>query len=241
MSKVIEALKKMGFREYEARVYATLASKKEATASEIHKLSGVPRTKVYEVLRTLESKGFVETIKSSPASFRAIDPEKVFEEYKQDFVNTVDTVIESFREAKFEEFVQHPVWCVRGSAGVKNRAKAVIQESKELIVITARKDLVYRIMSIKPDKTKIVIVTDDSSKFDDVDAEVMEVREDFAQIFEEAVIDGVRYKFEILLISDGYESFGVYRTGDELVGVSIKLPLITLFQKMVFLGLLAKR
>ncbi|WP_456468774.1 TrmB family transcriptional regulator [Archaeoglobus sp.] len=241
MDNVVEALKKLGFREYEARIYATLAVKGEATASEIHKISGVPRTKVYEVLKSLESKGFVETIKSSPASFRVIDPEKVLEDYKQDFVSAVNTVVEAFKDMKYEQHMQHPVWCVRGSAGVRNRAKAIVQGSNELIVITARRDLVDRIMAIKRDKTKVVIVTDDSSRFRDLDAEVMEIRRDFASIFEETVIDEVKYKFEILLISDGYESFGVYRTGDDIVGVSIKLPLIILFQKMIFLGLLAKR
>ncbi|WP_202320520.1 TrmB family transcriptional regulator [Archaeoglobus neptunius] len=239
MRNIIESLKKLGFTEYEARVYAALALRGEATASEIHKTSGVPRTKVYEVLKSLESKGFVETIKSSPASFRAIDPEIILEDYKEEILSTVNSVVEFLKDAKHEKFIQHPVWCVRGSSGVRNRAKELVVNSRDLIVITSRRDFVERIMDARGEETRIVIVTDDSTKFNGVEAEVMEIRRDFRAIFDETVIDGIKYRFEILLISDGYESFGVYRVGDEVIGVSIKLPLIILFQKMVFLGLLA--
>ncbi len=120
MEKIVNALKNLGFREYEARVYAALIAKGELTASEIHKVSGVPRTKVYEVLRNLEERGFVEMIKSSPASFRAIDPEMVFEDYKQSLESSIQTVISAAR-SKTDQTSQHPVWCVRGVTGVRNR------------------------------------------------------------------------------------------------------------------------
>ncbi|KUJ94550.1 MAG: hypothetical protein XD40_0323 [Archaeoglobus fulgidus] len=237
MDEIIEVLKRLGFRDYEARVYATLATRGEATASEIHRVSGVPRNKVYEVLRSLEDRGMIETIKSSPAVFRAIDPESVLEEYKEQLVSAVDTAIRSIRESK-DFSTLHPVWCVRGLAGIKNRAKAMLQRSEEVFVITAKRVYLDMILKIKSPED-ITIVTDNAEKFSDLSVKTLELKKEFSGIFNDAVIDGVRYRFELLLIS-GYESFGVYRAGDELLGVSISLPIIILFQRMIFLGLLAK-
>ncbi|MBO8179763.1 MAG: TrmB family transcriptional regulator [Archaeoglobus sp.] len=237
MDETVEVLKKLGFRDYEARVYATLAMKGEATASEIHRMSGVPRNKVYEVLRSLEDKGMVETVKSSPAVFRAIDPESFLEEYKEQFVTAVDTAIRSIKES--EDFsLLHPVWCVRGVAGIKNRAKAMLQKSDEVFVITSKRAYLDMILKTK-NPEEITVVTDDVKKFSGLNVKILELKKEFSGIFNDAVIDGVCYRFELLLIS-GYESFGVYRAGDELLGVSINLPIIILFQKMIFLGLLAK-
>lgn len=237
MEETVEVLKRLGFRDYEARVYATLAMKGEATASEIHRMSGVPRNKVYEVLRSLEDEGMVETVKSSPAVFRAIDPESVLEEYKEQLVTAVDTAIRSIKESE-DLSLPHPVWCVRGIAGIKNRAKAMLQKSEEVFVITANRAYIDMILRIKKPE-EVTVVTDDAKKFSGLNVRTLELKKEFSGIFNDAVIDGVRYSFELLLIS-GYESFGVYRVGNELLGVSISLPLIILFQKMIFLGLLAK-
>lgn len=237
MEEIVDALKKLGFSDYESRVYATLAMKGEATASEIHKMSGVPRNKVYEVLRGLEEKGLIESLKSSPTVFRAINPESVLESYRDEVLDTFEKAIERVREAE-EAAIQHPVWCVRGVQGVKNRAKAVVQAGREVFVITARREFVEMVLKVK-NPEEVTVITDRAEKFSDLGVKVLEIKDEFSGIFREATIDGVNYRFELLVIS-GYESFGVYRAGDEIIGVSIKLPIIILFQKMIFLGLLAK-
>ena len=239
MDEIVNALRNLGFREYEAKVYAALIVRGELTASEIHKVSGVPRTKVYEVLRNLEDKGFVEVIKSSPASFRAIDPEMVLEDYKQSLESSIQTVISAAR-SRVDQASDHPVWCVRGVTGVRNRARAIVASSRELVVITSQPKYVERVISVKKPETKLIIVTDRKEKFERFEAEVREIRKEFSFIFDETVIGGVRYRFEGLMIADGCESFGVYRAGDDIIGVSIKLPLIIAFHRMIFLGLLTE-
>ena len=237
MEEIVDALRKLGFSDYESRVYATLAMKGEATASEIHRLSGVPRNKVYEVLRSLEEKGLIESLRSSPTVFKAINPENVLESYRDEFLDAFEKAIEKIREAE-EAAVQHPVWCVRGVQGVKNRAKAVVQAGRDVILITSRREFVEMVLKVKrPDE--VTVITDKAEKFSDLGVKVLEIKDEFSGIFREATIDGVNYRFELLVIS-GYESLGVYRAGDEILGVSIKLPIIILFQKMIFLGLLAK-
>lgn len=52
-------LQKAGLDQHETEVYLGLISLKEATAGELSKKSGVPRTYTYKVLESLEHKGFV--------------------------------------------------------------------------------------------------------------------------------------------------------------------------------------
>jgi len=55
----IENLSKLGLKEPEAKVYLNLLKKKNFTATEISRLSGVPRTKIYDVLHQLINKDYV--------------------------------------------------------------------------------------------------------------------------------------------------------------------------------------
>ena len=53
-------LRRLGFNEYEARVYVEmLRHVRPTTAYEIGKLSGVPRAKVYEVVDNLRKKQII--------------------------------------------------------------------------------------------------------------------------------------------------------------------------------------
>ncbi|MCX6668476.1 MAG: TrmB family transcriptional regulator, partial [Methanothrix sp.] len=63
---LVDGLRKLGLTEYEAKTYAALVGLGEATARGVHEKSGVPRTRIYDILRDLEGKGFVEFIHGSP-------------------------------------------------------------------------------------------------------------------------------------------------------------------------------
>lgn len=58
-SKILDALIRMGFKEYEAKAYFTMLLCGEAKAGVIARLSGVPQSKIYCVLEALTDKGVV--------------------------------------------------------------------------------------------------------------------------------------------------------------------------------------
>lgn len=55
-TELIGKLKKLGFTENEAKIYLGLLSMGEATASEIHEYTHVPRTKTYSTLERMSKK-----------------------------------------------------------------------------------------------------------------------------------------------------------------------------------------
>lgn len=56
---VQKTLQAAGLDQHEMQVYLALISLQESTAGQLSKKSGVPRTYVYKILESLESKGFV--------------------------------------------------------------------------------------------------------------------------------------------------------------------------------------
>ena len=77
----VEILKSIGFSKYESLIYHTLVKNGILTAKELSKIGKVPMGKIYEVLSTLEEKGFLEIQKGRPILYRAIEPAIAFKKY----------------------------------------------------------------------------------------------------------------------------------------------------------------
>ena len=73
---ILQQLEGLGFSERQAKVYLALLRKHNATSADLQKLSGIPQTKVYEIVRHLVSQGYCRERKvGRKRSFEAIDPE----------------------------------------------------------------------------------------------------------------------------------------------------------------------
>src|ERR671932_7915 len=62
-------MENLGLTGYEIRVYLSLLDTGSMTAADISKKSGVPYSKIYEVLNSLEEKGWLESGSSRPQRF----------------------------------------------------------------------------------------------------------------------------------------------------------------------------
>jgi hypothetical protein len=78
--QIIEQMKMLGLSTREGRLYCALLKMPEATASMLHRLSGVPRTKIYETLEALIFSGFcLERVGERQKYYRAIAPDMVLD------------------------------------------------------------------------------------------------------------------------------------------------------------------
>jgi sugar-specific transcriptional regulator TrmB len=62
MKTALSKLTKLGFSEYEAKAYIALLKENPLTAYEIAKISGIPTSKVYEVIKKLENRETIQAI-----------------------------------------------------------------------------------------------------------------------------------------------------------------------------------
>ena len=71
---------------YEAKVWTALLSRGVSTAGELSNISDVPRSRTYDILESLEKKGFIVMKIGKPIKFVALKPGEVIERVKRNLV-----------------------------------------------------------------------------------------------------------------------------------------------------------
>ena len=71
---------------YEVKVWTALLSRGTSTAGELSNISDVPRSRTYDILESLEKKGFIIMKLGKPIKFIALKPEEVVERVKKNLV-----------------------------------------------------------------------------------------------------------------------------------------------------------
>ncbi len=72
--KTRKALEKIGLTSYEIKAFSSLLKSSELTAADLSQKSGIPYSKIYEVLGTLEEKGWIGSDDSRPTKYFAKSP-----------------------------------------------------------------------------------------------------------------------------------------------------------------------
>jgi len=71
---------------YEVKVWTALLSRGTSTAGELSNISDVPRSRTYDILESLEKKGFIVMKLGKPIKFIALKPEEVVERVKKNLM-----------------------------------------------------------------------------------------------------------------------------------------------------------
>lgn len=136
----IDLLQQLGLKEYEAKSFVALTRLSKATAKQISEISDVPRTRVYDAVRVLESKGLVEIQHSNPQQFRAVSIEEAAETLRSEYESRAESLRETLQgiepaEQEEEVDVTHEVWALTGTAATANRAKQLIDQADQEVVL----------------------------------------------------------------------------------------------------------
>jgi predicted transcriptional regulator len=115
MNELVEGLVQLGLTEYEARAYVATVSVGEGGISDISQQSGIPRSRVYDIMERLAAKGFVEVGAMKPLRYRAVDPDQVTKQIRAEFSRTADTVQSSLQDLKGKtDKMPTPLWFIMG-------------------------------------------------------------------------------------------------------------------------------
>lgn len=83
---------------YEVKIWASLLSRGVASASELAEISGVPRSRCYDVLESLEKKGFIMVKIGKPIEYTTIKPEVIIERLNKELRTNSEKVIQYMDE-----------------------------------------------------------------------------------------------------------------------------------------------
>jgi sugar-specific transcriptional regulator TrmB len=122
---------------YETKVWLALLSKGVSSAGEVAQISEVPRSRTYDVLESLEKRGFVIQKLGKPVKYLAIKPEIVIEKlknntakYAEDKIKTLSNLkdtneykeLEALHKTGIEPIKNHEL-----STSIKGRSNLYIQ------------------------------------------------------------------------------------------------------------------
>ncbi len=139
-TEAISLLQQLGLQEYEARCFIALNRLPTGTAKEIHEISEVPRTRVYDAIRVLESEGLVEVQHSSPQVYRAVSVAEATQTLRKKYDDRIEDLEihlknTETRDPKDEKDQIHEVWSVAGRDAIESRMHKLIDDAESEIAL----------------------------------------------------------------------------------------------------------
>ncbi len=95
-----------GLNQYEVKVWAALLSRGVSTAGELSSIGDVPRSRTYDILESLEKKGFVVLKLGKPIKFVALKPLEVIERVKKNTLKEAQETNKRLEEVKNSEVIE---------------------------------------------------------------------------------------------------------------------------------------
>ena len=157
---LVEKVKQLGLNSYEAKIWTALLMKGVATSAELAEMTGVPRSRTYDVLESLEQKGFVVMKLGKPIKYLAIPPREVIERVKQRLIEEARA-----KEQLLDDFKQTDVFkqltelhdsgvktvnpeeysgIIRGRRNVLTRMGELVKHAREELLLSLPADVLLR-------------------------------------------------------------------------------------------------
>jgi HTH-type transcriptional regulator, sugar sensing transcriptional regulator len=95
-----------GLNLYEVKIWAALLSRGVSTAGELSDIANVPRSRSYDILESLEKKGFVVMKLGKPIKYMAVNPREVVERVKKNTRQEADEQIKRLEGLKNTDVIQ---------------------------------------------------------------------------------------------------------------------------------------
>jgi len=131
----IDGLVKIGFSEYEAKAYVALLRKNPVTGYELSKLSGVPRSMIYEVLGKLTARGAAMTLRTGGSTKYAPVPAGEFldqlQREQEELIGSLRDDLTAFASAPDLEYV----WNIEGRENIMAKATEMIDQAGRQIYL----------------------------------------------------------------------------------------------------------
>ncbi|MDP4039599.1 MAG: helix-turn-helix domain-containing protein [Candidatus Pacearchaeota archaeon] len=151
---------------YETKVWLALLSKGVVSAGETAELSGVPRSRTYDVLESLAKRGFAIIKVGKPVKYIAVEPKTVLERMKTNTLTEAQEKVDRLSVLKdtpeYDELVQlHkngviPIRIEDLSGHIKGRAN-LLSKIKELVLKTEKEIIIHTSIDDIEGKSRVIL------------------------------------------------------------------------------------
>ncbi len=139
MEELIEKLDELGFNENDAKVYITLLELGKSNASKISKKTNIVRPRVYDALKRLEKRGYVEreAVQRAP-KYSAVSPNIVFTDIKHKLTKklSISEQISEYINEKVKISPNEGPWAIKGTNRIKSKIENLfLNTNNELLAL----------------------------------------------------------------------------------------------------------
>jgi len=153
---------------YETKVWLALLSKGIASAGEVAEASGVPRSRTYDVLESLEKRGFAIVKIGKPVRYISVKPTEVLEKIKAKTLHEAKEKVESLSNLKgTKEYIEleqlhdtgiTPIKTDEITGSIRGRSNAV-SKIREVLESAKKEALICTSVADFEDKSRVLIPT----------------------------------------------------------------------------------
>ncbi len=139
--KTKKSLEKIGLTSYEIKTFSALLKTGELTASDLSQKSGVPYSKIYEVLGTLEEKSWIGSDDSRPTKYFAKSPSTGLDTTKQkmenDFLQNQNIILNElvplYEKSGISE--KPDIWVLSGAINITAKILEMVDTCRNEVMI----------------------------------------------------------------------------------------------------------
>lgn len=231
----ISKLKDFGLNTYESKLWTALLSRGISTAGELSDIANVPRSRAYDVLESLERKGFIIMKIGKPIKYIAVPPSEVLERVKKRIREDAERHNNLLSELEGSEVLSELnqlhsqgveliepsdlSGSVKGRESLYDHMDMMLKTAEESVIIMTTESGLMRKLEVLRNtikratqrgvQIKIVSPPTDLTKIDKTLSELCEIRqtEDIKARF--AIVDGKEVLFMLLSDEEIHPSYDV--------------------------------
>jgi HTH-type transcriptional regulator, sugar sensing transcriptional regulator len=138
--QILETLKNLNFTEYEAKAYLSLLQESPLTGYAVAKNSGVPRSRIYEVLDSLVLRGDILVSPGNTPQYTPVPAKDLIQNRRIKAEENFELAEQSL--AQFEQSAndRENIWNIRGSNEIIDKVKACIRNATKRILLEIWKE-----------------------------------------------------------------------------------------------------
>lgn len=151
--RIIEALEGLGFSMYEARAYIGLLKQNPVTGYQLSKVSGIPRSRIYETLDRLAARGYAISIQSDPVAFKPLAAKELLSQLQDKFDSTLSMLDKELSQFENDNRMES-TWNLRGRDAILERARLMISRAEESVYLVGWADTLHALQPALEERVK---------------------------------------------------------------------------------------
>ncbi len=152
---------------YEAKIWTALLSRGVSTAGELSDIGNVPRSRAYDILESLEKKGFIVMKLGKPIKYIAVEPKEVLERVKKSIKKQAEDHVKKLKDLETTDVLKELdnlhkqgidfiepndlSGAIKGRHNIYSHMETMVKNAqKSVTIVTSSKGAIRKIEAIRP-------------------------------------------------------------------------------------------